>query len=207
MPRPFGRFGMGTMRIAVTGGIACGKSTVARMLERHGGEVLDTDDVAHVLEGPGGAAVPEIARVFGSDVVAADGSVDRRKLGGLVFGDEAALARLNAILHPMIASEVDVWLEKETAAPFKAVLVPLLYEAGFDTKVQWDKVMAVVCSETEQIRRLKGRGFNEAEARKRIASQMPCAEKAARADCVIWNDADMRTLEGEVDRALKSLLA
>ena len=107
----------------------------------------------------------------------------------------------------MIASEVDIWLEKEAEAPFKAVLVPLLYEAGFDTKVRWDKVLAVVCSETEQIRRLKGRGFNEAEARKRIASQMSCAEKAARADCVIWNDADMRTLEGEVDKALKSLLA
>lgn len=107
----------------------------------------------------------------------------------------------------MIASEVDNWLEKATPAPFKAVLVPLLYEAGFDTKVRWDKVMAVVCSESEQIRRLKGRGFNEEEARRRIAAQMSCAEKAARADCVIWNDADMRTLEGEVEKAVKSLLA
>ena len=207
MPRLFRRFGMGTMRIAVTGGIACGKSTVARMLERRGGEVLDTDDVAHDLEGPGGAAVPEIARAFGQSVVASDGSIDRRRLGGLVFGDATALARLNAILHPMIAFEVDAWLEKETDAPFKAVLVPLLYEAGFDTKVRWDRVLAVVCSESEQIRRLKGRGFNETEAEKRIAAQMPCAEKAARADCVIWNDADMRTLEGEVDKALKSFLA
>ena len=177
------------------------------MLERRGGEVLDTDDVTHVLEGPGGAAVPEIERAFGSDVVASDGSIDRRKLGAMVFGDPSALARLNAILHPMIASEVDVWLDRESAAPFKAVLVPLLYEAGFDAKVRWDKVVAVVCSETEQIRRLGGRGFNEAEARMRIAAQMPCAEKAARADCAIWNDADMRTLEGEVDKALESLLA
>ena len=207
MPRLSRRFGMGTMRIAVTGGIACGKSTVARMLGRFGGEVLDTDAVAHVLEGPGGAAVPIVAEAFGCGVVAADGSVDRRRLGDLVFGDAAALARLNAILHPMIASEVGDWLEEATAAPFKAVLVPLLYEAGFDTKVRWDKVLAVVCSESEQIRRLKGRGFNESEARMRIAAQMPCAEKAARADCVIWNDADLRTLEGEVERALKSLLA
>ncbi len=198
---------MGTMRIAVTGGIACGKSTVARMLERLGGEVLDTDDVAHLLEGPGGAAVPEIEGVFGSGVIAADGSIDRRKLGSLVFGDADALTRLNSMLHPMIASEVDLWLEKATSAPFKAVLVPLLYEAGFDTKVRWDKVLAVVCSESEQIRRLKGRGFNEEEARRRIAAQMPCAEKAARADCAIWNDADMRTLEGEVEKAVKSLLA
>ena len=195
------------MRIAVTGGIACGKSTVARMLERRGGEVLDTDDVAHVLEGPRGAAVPEIAKVFGNGVVASDGSIDRRRLGGMVFGDAAALARLNAILHPLIASEVDAWLERGTDAPFKAVLVPLLYEAGFDRKVRWDKIVAVVCSEDEQIRRLKGRGFNETEARKRIAAQMPCAEKAARADSVIWNDADLRTLEGEVDKVLKSLLA
>ncbi len=202
-----GRFGMGTLRIAVTGGIACGKSTVARMLERCGGEVLDTDDVTHSLEAPGGAAVPEIVRAFGTGVLAADGSIDRRRLGGMVFGDDDAIGRLNAILHPLIAHEVDVWLAKGTGAPFKAVLVPLLYEAGFDSRMKWDKIMAVVCSENEQIRRLKGRGLNEDEARKRIASQMPCAEKAARADCVIWNDADMRTLEGEVDKVLKSLLA
>ena len=198
---------MGTMRIAVTGGIACGKSTVARMLERRGGEILDTDDIAHFLEGPGGTAVPEIEHAFGSVVVADDGSIDRRRLGSLVFGDAAALARLNAIIHPLISAEVDSWLEKKTSAPFKAVLVPLLYEAGFDTMVRWDKVVAVVCSEAEQIRRLKGRGLNEAEARARIASQMPCAEKAARADCVICNDADMRTLEGQVDKVLESLLA
>ena len=198
---------METVRIAVTGGIACGKSTVARMLERHGGEVLDTDDVAHALEAPGGAAVPEIVRTFGSGVMADDGSVDRRRLGALVFGDALALERLNAILHPLIAAEVDAWLGRESSAPFKAVLVPLLYEAGFDAKVDWDKVLAVVCSETEQIRRLKGRGFNEDEARRRIEAQMPCAEKAARADCVIWNDADKRTLEGEVEKALKRLLA
>ena len=169
--------------------------------------MLDTDDVAHALEAPGGAAVREIAKTFGIGVVAADGSIDRRRLGGMVFGDDAALRRLNAIIHPLIASEVDSWLAKVTKAPFKAVLVPLLYEAGFDAKIGWDKVIAVVCSENEQIRRLKGRGLNEDEARKRIASQMPCAEKAARADCVIWNDADMRTLEGEVDKALKRLLA
>ncbi len=177
------------------------------MLERHGGEVLDTDDVTHLLEGSGGGAVAEIARTFGSGVIASDGSVDRRKLGALVFGDSAALERLNAILHPLIAAEVDTWLSRGSRAPFKAVLVPLLYEAGFDSKVAWDKVLAVVCSEAEQMRRLKGRGFNEEEARKRIASQMPCAEKAARADCVIWNDADLRTLEGEVDKAVKRLLA
>ena len=74
---------MGTLRIAVTGGIACGKSTVAHILEHRGGEVLDTDDVAHALEGPGGAAVPKIAKEFGIGVVAADGSIDRRRLGGM----------------------------------------------------------------------------------------------------------------------------
>ena len=177
------------------------------MLERCGGEVLDTDDVTHSLEGPGGEAVPEIAKAFGTGVIAADGSIDRRRLGGVVFGDDDALGRLNAILHPLIAREVDAWLEKGGEAPFKAVLVPLLYEAGFDSRMRWDKVVAVVCSENEQMRRLRGRGLNDDEARKRIASQMPCAEKAARADCVIWNDSDLRTLEGEVKKALESLLA
>ncbi len=198
---------MKAKRIAVTGGIACGKSTVARILERLGGEILDTDDVAHSLEAPGGAAVAEIAKAFGNGVIAADGAVDRRKLGAVVFGDGAALAKLNSILHPLIADVVDDWMGRGTEARFKAVLVPLLYEAGFDRTVAWDKVLAVVCSEEEQIRRLRGRGFNEDEARRRIAAQMPCAEKAARADCVIWNDADIRTLEDEVERALKTLLA
>ncbi len=198
---------MKARRIAVTGGIACGKSTVARMLERLGGEILDTDDVTHSLEAPGGAAVPEIVRAFGADILSDDGSVDRRKLGSIVFADVTALSRLNAILHPLIADSVGTWLEKETTAPFKAVMVPLLYEAGFDRTTNWDKVLAVVCSEKEQVRRLKGRGFSEAEARRRIAAQMSCAEKAARADCVIWNDADLPTLEGEVKKALSNLLA
>ncbi len=198
---------MKARRIAVTGGIACGKSTVARILEQHGGEILDTDFVTHSLEAFGGAAVPEIVNVFGLGVLGADGAVDRRKLGACVFSDASALARLNAILHPLIAEAVGNWLEKETTAPFKAVLVPLLYEAGFDRMAGWDKVLAVVCSQEEQIRRLKGRGLNEDEAKARIAAQMPCAEKASRADYVIRNDGDILALEGEVEKALKSLLA
>lgn len=198
---------MKSLRIAVTGGIACGKSTVARMLLDFGGDILDTDNVAHDLEAAGGAAVPEIARVFGKDVIAEDGSVDRRKLGAKVFTNQEALAKLNSILHPMIANLVDEWMEKETDAPFKAILVPLLYEAGFDKKVKWDKILAVVCSTEEQIRRIKGRGFSEDEALARIRAQLPCEEKAKKADYAIWNDADIRTLECEVKKALDCLLA
>ena len=197
---------MSVLRIAVTGGIACGKSTVARMLEKAGCAVLDTDDVTHGLEGPGGAAVPLIAEAFGEGVIAPDGSVNRRKLGEVVFSNPACLARLNSILHPLVAKEVDRWLEDQTECIAKVVLVPLLYEAGFDQSVKWNAVLAVVCSEKEQIRRIIGRGFNEEEAFARIRAQIPCAEKAARADYAIWNDADIGALEDEVDKFLKKVL-
>ena len=197
---------MSTFRIAVTGGIACGKSTVALMLEKAGCAVLDTDCVTHDLEAPGGAAVPQIRKAFGEAVIAPDGSVNRRKLGEIVFADNARLAELNAILHPLVAGVVDEWLEEEANCVAKAVLVPLLYEAGFDKTVKWDAVLAVVCSEKEQVRRIIGRGFSEEEALARVCAQMPCAEKAARADHVIWNDADISALEDEVGKFIKKIL-
>ncbi|MBQ7721522.1 MAG: dephospho-CoA kinase [Kiritimatiellae bacterium] len=198
---------MKTRLLAVTGGIACGKSAAALHLSRLGGEVLDTDIVTHSLQGPGGAAAEVVAREFGAGVMAPDGSVDRRRLGAVVFADAAAMARLDAILHPLISEKVREWVGQGTSAVFKAVLVPLLYEAGFDKVFGWDMTLAIVCSEAEQIRRLKGRGFSEEEAKARIAAQMPCAEKARRADMAIWNDEGFDHLYKEVEKAVERLLA
>lgn len=189
---------------AVTGGIACGKSTVAETLVELGCEVLDTDEVAHALQA-GGEAVDELARRFGAEIIRPDGGVDRRKLGARVFSDPTALADLNAIMHPRIFAETRRWLASRAEGSTSAVLVPLLYESGLDRAMDWDAVVAVVCREEEQVRRIRLRGFTEAEARARIAAQMPCEEKAARADFTIRNDGSLEDLRDEVARVLKAI--
>ena len=194
-------------RFAITGGIACGKSTVAAWLPRWGGCVLDADAVVHALEAPGGAAVGPIRDAFGSGVVRADGAVDRGALGRRVFRDPAALALLNGLVHPLVRRRIEAWLA-EPVAPgvrFRAVVIPLLFEAGWGT-VDWDAVVAIVCDTAEQIRRLEGRGLSAAEARQRLAAQMPCAEKARRADYVIWNTGTVEALQEAAGRLFRALL-
>lgn len=193
-------------RIAVTGGIACGKSTAAQMLRELGGEILDTDDVAHEVEGPGGEAVEAIAKAFGKEVVAADGSVDRRALSAKVFGKPDALSLLNSIVHPVIGRRVDEWLNGNSEGKFKAVLIPLLFEVGMDRSMNWDATVAVVCSAENQFARLLGRGHSANEAKARIASQMSCAEKAEKADYAIWNDGGFDDLRKEVSRVVTAIL-
>ncbi len=209
--------------LAVTGGIACGKSTVARMLPEFGGEVLDTDDVTHELQAPGGAAVAPIAGAFGASVLDEKGGVDRRRLAPLVFASPSALAQLNAIVHPLVLARVRSWLGLDSSpsaqglpspAPrlphspstrFLAVLVPLLFEAALDNALPWSATLCIVCSEEEQIRRLRGRGLTEDAARARIASQLSCAEKSARSDATIHNDGSLEELRASLSEALRAL--
>ena len=194
-------------RFAITGGIACGKSTVAAWLPRWGGCVLDADAVVHALEAPGGAAVDPIRDAFGPGVVQAGGAVDRVALGRRVFRDPAALALLNGLVHPLVQQRIEAWLA-EPVAPgvrFRAVVIPLLFETGWST-AGWDAVVAIVCDEAEQIRRLRGRGMSAAEARQRLAAQMPCAEKARRADYAIWNNGTVEALQEAVERLFQALL-
>lgn len=191
--------------IAVTGGIACGKSTLARMLERMGCSVLDTDEISRSLQERGGAAVPAIADRFGAAAVAPDGSVDRRALGAAVFADPAARADLEAIMHPMIDRGVREWLDKQGGERICVVLIPLLFEAGYDRKFRWDATVAVVCSREEQIRRLATRGFSREEAIARIDSQMPCGEKARKATYSITNDGSLERLENETRKLLNAI--
>ena len=194
-------------RFAITGGIACGKSTVAAWLPRWGGCVLDADAVVHALEAPGGAAVDPIRDAFGPGVVQAGGAVDRVALGRRVFRDPAALALLNGLVHPLVQQRIEAWLA-EPVAPgvrFRAVVIPLLFETGWST-AGWDAVVAIVCDEAEQIRRLRGRGMSAAEARQRLAAQMSCAEKARRADYAIWNNGTVEALQEAVERLFQALL-
>lgn len=168
--------------------------------------ILDTDDVSHSLQESGGAAVGPVAERFGRDVVAPDGSIDRRKLGGIVFGDAQARVALEVIMHPLVEGSVREWIEsRRNDGGVCAVLVPLLYEAGLDRMFPWDAVAAVVASRETQLARLAGRGFGRAEAEARIDAQMPCGEKARRADFAICNDGSLEELKGEARRLLDAV--
>lgn len=178
----------------MTGGIACGKSTVADFWRRWGADVLDADPVAHALIAPGGECVEAVAREFGAAVRAADGGIDRQALGAIVFKDEGARERLNQLLHPVVVRRLRAWAETvRREGRFGVAVVPLLFEVGLEK--EWDAVVCVAADEQTMLERLVGRGLSPAEAQARIASQWPVREKIARADRVIENNGSRTDLE------------
>ena len=190
-------------RVAITGGIACGKSLFSQYLKRLGTDLLDADDVTHDLEAPGGAAVPAIRRVFGDGVIGANGGVDRSALAETVFGNAEARRRLNGAVHPLVKAAVERWLAAPGSQP-KAVVIPLLFEAGWDG--EWDVIVCLKASEAVQMQRLmRDRRLSEEQARQRIAAQMPVSEKAARSHIVVNNEADAETLAREAAHVFRFL--
>jgi dephospho-CoA kinase len=178
------------LRVGLTGGIATGKTTVVAMLRELGCRVLETDKIAHQTIEPGGGAYDEVVHEFGRDILTAEGLVDRRKLGGIVFGDPQRLARLNAIVHPLVLEEQSRQLaaiEKADVHAIAVVEAALLIEAGFDKKL--DYLLVTWCTPKQQLARLTqsgaGRGLTAEQAQQRIAAQMPVEEKRRRADDVI----------------------
>lgn len=192
------------MRIAITGGIACGKSLFSHYLQRLGAELLDADDIVHRLEAPGGEAVPELARLFGDAVLDCRGGIDRDALGKRVFADADARARLNAVLHPRVRQVLTDWAGM-SGDSLRIAVIPLLFEVGWDR--EWDFILCLISNEQLQLERLmRGRGLTEEQARLRIAAQMPVAEKAARAHLVVNNDADAEALAREAARVYRILM-
>lgn len=194
------------MRIALTGGIACGKSTLAKFLRELGIRLLDADDVVHELEAPGGAAVPAIVARFGAGVLAADGSVDRPKLAGIVFADAAARRDLEAILFPLVRSRLRAFTSEAarrgrppSTAPLYIAIIPLLFESHWEG--DYDIILAITSPLECQIHRMmRTRGYSRVQAEARLAAQMPVAEKAARADFVVVNDSTHEHLKDEARR-------
>ena len=194
------------MRIALTGGIACGKSTLAKFLRELGIRLLDADDVVHELEAPGGAAVPAIAARFGAGVLAADGSVDRPKLAGIVFADAAARRDLEAILFPLVRSRLRAFTSEAarrgrppSTVPLYIAIIPLLFESHWEG--DYDIILAITSPLECQIHRMmRTRGYSRVQAEARLAAQMPVAEKAARADFVVVNDSTYEHLKDEARR-------
>ncbi|MFN7726295.1 MAG: dephospho-CoA kinase [Rubrivivax sp.] len=175
-------------RFGLTGGIGSGKSTVARTLVGCGACLVDTDAIARALTQPGGAALPALAAAFGADMLTADGALDRDRMRALAFGDAAAKARLEAVLHPLIGAEAQ--RQAEAAAPGQPVVfdVPLLTESRH-WRGRVDRVLVVDCSEATQVQRVVARSGWTADAVQRvIAQQAPRAARRAIADAVLFNE-------------------
>jgi dephospho-CoA kinase len=166
------------LRLGLTGGIASGKSAVAAMLRDMGFAVLDADSLAHKLVEPGQPAYDEVLQEFGPAVTAPDGRIDRAKLSAIVFHDRAKLDRLNAIVHPRVAEVVfrqfEEW-ERQGTRDAAFVEAALLVESGIHKNL--DGLIVAWCEPEQQLQRLLARGLNEAEARRRIAAQLPVEEK------------------------------
>ncbi|HEU4620470.1 MAG TPA: dephospho-CoA kinase [Gammaproteobacteria bacterium] len=186
------------LKIGLTGGIASGKSTVARMFETLGAAVIDTDVLAREVVEPGEPALAEIRASFGPAVIDAAGRLDRAALRKLVFADAEARKRLESILHPRIRARVLAALER-IAAPYAIVVVPLLVETGFGAIV--DRVLVVDCPVETQRRRLLAReGIGEREADAMIASQVDRKTRLDAADDVVDNSGDLAHTREQVTR-------
>lgn len=195
--------------VGLTGGLATGKSTAARLFHRCGAVVLDADDLARRAIEPGRPAWREIVRAFGKGVLLPDRTVDRAALGRLVFADRTGLKRLNAIVHPRVARE-QARLTKAAAARDAAAVVvydvPLLFEAGVDKRM--DKIIVVAADRRTQLDRLLRRnGFTRTEALRRIRAQMPLRRKIRRADYVLDGTLPAGRLRREVAAIYRQLRA
>jgi dephospho-CoA kinase len=193
------------LKVALTGGIATGKSYVLEQFRRRGVPCLDADSLAHGVTAPGTEATAAIAARFGADVLAADGSVDRTKLGPIVFADPAARLDLEALVHPAVYRAITAGLRAfELDAPLLAVVdVPLLYESGHAD--DFDRVIVTACAPETQLARLLKRGVSEVEARHRIAAQWPTEEKSRRATFVIRTDGSFEQTDRQVEEILAGL--
>jgi dephospho-CoA kinase len=193
--------------VGLTGGVATGKSTVAKMFKRCGAVVIDADQLAHDVVKPGKPAWLEIVKTFGRAVLNPDRTLNRRELGAVVFGNRTKLRQLEQIIHPRVARE-QARLTKQAARkdPHAVVIydVPLLFEAGIDKRV--DHTIVVTANRETQIARLKKRnGLSRAEAIRRIRSQMPLAKKIQRADHVLNGTLSRPSLRQQVSLLLKYL--
>ncbi|GAA2888889.1 dephospho-CoA kinase [Microbacterium esteraromaticum] len=193
--------------IALTGGIASGKSTVAARLAEHGATVIDADTIVREVQQPGGAVLDAIVAEFGREMLAADGALDRAALGARVFGDDEALQRLNAIVHPAVRAESHRrFAEALSADPASVVVydVPLLVEARVDDP--WDLIVVADAPAEERVRRMvQLRGMNEEDARRRIGAQVSDEERRAIADVVIDTSGSMDRTLAQVDALWTSL--
>ncbi|GAA3370121.1 dephospho-CoA kinase [Streptomyces sannanensis] len=192
------------LRVGLTGGIGAGKSEVSRLLDSYGAVLIDADLIAREVVEPGTPGLDAVVETFGEDVLTDQGTLDRPKLGAIVFGDPERLAALNAIVHPLVRARST---ELEAAAAPDAVVVhdvPLLTENGLAPL--YDLVVVIDAAPENQLDRLvRLRGMTESEARARMASQATREQRLAVADLVIDNDGPLDALEPQVRKVWAEL--
>jgi dephospho-CoA kinase len=196
--------------VGLTGGIASGKSTVASLLRRRGAIVIDADAIARRLVDPGMPALGEIRKRFGPEFVRADGALDRKRLGELVFADAEARRKLNSLLHPLIFEGIRQQLATTDASRVRIVEAALLVESApwESGELELDALIVVASPPELQKQRLAAeRAMSEADAAARIAAQVDAEQRTAAADYVIDNRGSLAELEEEVDRVWQQLLS
>jgi dephospho-CoA kinase len=187
------------LTVGLTGGIGCGKTTVADLFAARGATVVDTDQIAHSLTAPDGAAMPALLAEFGAAYATPEGALDRARMRALVFADPDARTRLEAILHPRIRAATAASALQATG-PYTIIVVPLLIESG-TWRARVTRVLAIDCPETLQVARVMARNhLPEAQVRAIMAAQVTRAERLAAADDVIVNDGDVEALLPQVTR-------
>lgn len=188
------------VKVGLTGGIATGKSTVSQHWQRAGAAIIEADALAHQTLLPDTPTWQEVVRVFGEEILNADRTVNRPKLGDIVFGNEQKRLALNRIVHPAVARMWTEGLDKlarDGKTEVAVVSIPLLYEVGAEKQFDW--IVVVASSEPTRLARLATKGMTEAQARARIRAQWPLQQKMDRADFVIWNDGALEMLHRQAD--------
>jgi len=193
------------LKVALTGGIATGKSYVLERLRKLGIPCLDADEFARGVTAAGTEVTRAIGERFGREVIDANGAVDRPKLAAIVFEDDDARRDLEAIVHPAVYRAIAAGQRafELLGSPLVVVDIPLLYETGHAG--DFSRVIATNASPVIQLTRLVDRGLTEVQGRQRIAAQMPAAEKASRADFVINTDGTFEETDRQVDEVLRVL--
>jgi len=191
-------------RVGITGGMGCGKSTVARLLESRGFLRIDSDAIVRNRVLREAAVKAALRQRWGADVIDSAGEVDRRLVAERIFGDDQERRWMEDLVHPRV---VAVWQESFESAPRDrwAVEVPLLFERGLEKG--FDFTVCVALYPEQQLARLEERGIPRALAGRRITKQLPLAQKIDRSDFVLWNEGSPRFLEAQVDRMVRGLAA
>jgi dephospho-CoA kinase len=195
------------LRVALTGGIATGKSYVARRMRAAGVPVADADVLARDAVAPGTPGLRAVAERFGGSVVGSDGALDRMRLADLVFRDPAARRDLEAIVHPVVRAALDrFFLELPASTPFAVADIPLLFET--ERVSDFDAVVVAACPADVQVARIIARdGATREQAERRLAAQLPIADKVRRADYVIDTSGSYSATDAGVDEVLDALRA
>ena len=194
------------LRVALTGGIATGKSYCLRHFAELGVPVADADRLARDAVAPGSPGLAAVIQQFGPELLLADGALDRAALGRIVFEDSRARAALEAIVHPEVYRRIREWFVNLPSASRVAIAdIPLVFETGHNH--DFDAVIVAACRPDEQVRRVMARdGLSEHDARARLAAQWPIEEKVKRADHVIWTDRGFAETDRQIDTLYARLL-